>query len=200
MNIRTPASTALLLCVLTACAPQRAVSSAAPPGTPILSYPNTEDRTWTTVLQSNPLATQAGVNGRILTISTFRHNKKYADQLAIDVNGNVGIRGSLSSLSSRTQKYDIFPYKENALNLLRNVNLVTYRYRGETNADTKHVGFIAEETPSTLSGIRRTSINLDNSIAVTMAATKQLDGENRRMQARIDALEREVANLQRSRR
>jgi len=136
---------------------------------------------------------QAGVNGRVLMISTLHHNKTYADQLAVDINGNVGIRGSLSSLSSRAQKYDIFPYKENALDLLRNVNLVTYRYRGETNNDTMHVGFIAEDTPSALSGIRHDSINLDNSIAVTMSATKQLDDEVRRMQTHIDALEREIA-------
>lgn len=196
-RIRALASAALLLSNLTACATQHNISSASPPGTPIISYPISEDHTWSAVLQSSPLAMQAGVNGRVLMISTLHHNKTYADQLAVDLNGNVGIRGSLSSLSSRAQKYDIFPYKANALDLLRNLDLVTYRYRGETSNDTMHIGFIAEDAPSELSGTRHNAFNLDNSIAVTMSATKQLDDDVRRMQSHIDALEREVVILRR---
>jgi uncharacterized small protein (DUF1192 family) len=184
----------VIVCAEGGCA-QRAVSSAAPPPAPIVSYPNTPDRVGTTVFSADPYTAVAGVNGRLLTITAFEHQQPVSNALTLDANGNLGIRGSLSSVSLRSAKYDIEPYRGDALSLLRGVHLVTYRYRGETDQDLRHIGFIAEDAPTALSGVRHDEMNLNNSIAVEMAATKEMDQRIARMQAQIDALEQEVATL-----
>lgn len=110
--------------------------------------------------------------------------------LALDFDGNLGIRGVYRSVSTRKAKWAIEPYRGNALDLLNEVPLSTFHYRGESASEPLHIGFLAENTPTELSGIHHDSFNLNNSIGVTIAATKQMD-------RRVDVLTLRVAQLER---
>jgi hypothetical protein len=201
--LRTPlnyAAIALLLAASTGCGSTaaRSLSTNSQPGTPIVTFPNSFDQGWNTVLSSQPFATQAGIDGRALTVSVYHGGDHLQDNLAMDFDGNVGIRGVYKSVSTRKEKWDIRPYDGDALGLLRDLPLSTFRYIGETASETPHVGFIAENAPPILSGQKHDSFNLNNSIGISMAATKQLDRRLDTLSRRVVELERLVRQLQES--
>jgi hypothetical protein len=190
MNI-SQARSLLLVVALAGCGSTsaRSLSTTSTPGTPILTFPNSADQGWDTVVWSQPEALQAGIDGRALTVSVFHGADHIMDDLTMDFDGNVGIRGVYRSVSTRKQKWDIHPYEGDALGLLRDLPLSTFRYIGEPATATPHVGFIAEDAPAILGGPKHDSFNLNNSIGISMAATKQLD-------KRLDALSRRVIELE----
>jgi hypothetical protein len=169
-------------------APPHTIASPEPPGTTIVSFANTTDKNWTTTLSSQPSRNQAGVDGRVFAIDIYNGGGYQATELAEDLDGNLGIRGTLFSRSSRAEKFDIVPYRSDAVALIDRVAMVSYHYRNESSHAPKHVGFIAEDAPAEFVGPTRKSFNINNSLAVTMAATQELDH-------RIEHLEREVAEL-----
>ncbi len=166
----------------------RTVAAADLPGNAIISYPNSLDKAFTTVLLSNPDAIQAGIDGRVLTVSVFNRQALYANELTLDINGNLGIRGIVASRSSRAEKKDIQVYRDDALDLLSRVRIVSYRYRNEGESVSPHIGFIAEDAPAQFTGPEHTSFNLNNSLSINMAATQELG-------AKVATLEREVTLL-----
>jgi len=186
---------ALAFAGLVSCSSISSLSSDAPPGTGIITFPNNLERTGTTLISSSPSTEIAGVNGRALAITELIGSNP-VDMVALDINGNLGIRGSLSSVSSRSMKKDIARYSGSALAVLDTATVVTYRYRGEPESAAKHIGFIAEDAPKQMSGLQRNSINLNNSVALNIAATKELLGEVRDLRAVVGCLERNVAALQ----
>jgi len=184
-----------LTLALAACSGQGrlALTSTAAPGDAVISFPNSFDQNWMTVLLSKPDTTQAGVDGRVLTVRVFDRQQPIADELTLDMNGNLGLRGNLFSRSSRSDKKKILPYRGDALGLLRAVRVVTYLYKNEGASSSRHIGFIAEDAPVDLTGPYRTSINLNNSVAVTIAATQELENQVLVMRTEIAALKRELA-------
>ncbi len=158
-------------------------------------FPNTVDRTSTTAFLANARAIQAGVAGTVLDIATFDGTRVVADDLTIDGSGNVGVRGSIraqgsiSSVSSRSAKKDIRPFTEDPLALIRHTSVVTYLYKDEPPSAPLHIGFIAEDTPTELSGQGHDRYDVTNTVAVTLAAVQSL-------QRKTDRLDREIARLE----
>lgn len=185
----------LLLASCSGGAPQT-IDSTQLPGTPIVVFPNSGDRIWSTALLANPRALQSGVGGRSLTVTLFNRQRAVANQITVDFEGNLGVRGTVSSRSTLRSKKDVAPYRPvAALELLRGVGIVSYRYKNESSEQPAHVGFIAERTPSQLSGPRHDSFNLNNSIGVTMAAEQALDAQVRELQAEVRELKEQVRAL-----
>jgi hypothetical protein len=195
------ATIALLLATSAGCGSTaaRSLSTNGLPGTPIVTFPNSYDQGWNTVISSQPFATQAGIDGRALTVSVFHGADHLQDNLTMDLDGNVGIRGVYKSVSTRKEKWGIKPYDGDALALIRNLPLSTFRYNGETASETPHIGFIAENAPTILSGRKHDSFNLNNSIGISLAATKQLDRRLDTLSRRVVELERLVRQLQAAR-
>ncbi len=178
---------------------EQRLATAQAPGAPVISYPNTYDKYWTTAVLSQPDLMQAGIDGRVLSLEVFNRQQLFATELSVDLAGNVGIRGTLFSRSSRKEKKDIHPYRDDALQLLDQVRMVSYRYTNESNSVHPHVGFIAEEAPVEFSGPKRTSLDINNSLAIDMAATKQLNSKVHTMQRQIAELQREIRTFARKR-
>lgn len=168
----------------------RSLAATDPPGNAIVSFPNSPDKKFTTALLSNPDGLQAGIDGRVLTVAVFSGSAPFANEMTLDLNGNLGIRGIVASRSSRAEKKEIKKYDGDALKLLDRLQIVSYLYRNEKHSDPLHVGFIAEEAPVLFTGPQHTSFNLNNSLAINMAATQQLN-------AKVASLEHDVAVLQR---
>lgn len=182
----------------------QSLSSTTTPGQPIVSYPDTEDRTVTTTFLSNPNAQVSGIAGQALTITLWRGTQP-SDLFTLDANGNVGlagslaIRGNLTTVSTRTQKKDIEPFTDDPVALLRPVRIVTYRYKNEDESVAPHIGFIAEDTPSELSGPQHNQFSINNSLAVSIAAEQKLDEKVERLESEVQQLQSEIRILQRQR-
>jgi hypothetical protein len=196
-RFRGARAVALLAVALSGCGggdAQRIVSH-APPNTPIVLYPSSFDRRSTTVIESAPSTRQAGVKGNALTVTTYHGALPFADELTIDAEGNVGVRGSIraqgsiATVSHRSQKTDIRTFDEDPLALLRATTIVSYRYATEAADHDRHIGFIAEDTPSELSGAAHDRYDVTNTLAVDVAATQKLERT-------IIALERKVRILE----
>jgi hypothetical protein len=55
------------------------------------------------------------------------------------------------------------------------------------------VGFLAEDTPAELSGLRHNSFSLNNSLAINMAATQALDEQVRQLREEVKQLRVQLA-------
>jgi hypothetical protein len=182
----------LLLCViaaalLTACGAPQSVQSSAPPESHVISFPSSDDHTKTTVLLSAPSEVQAGVSARALAVQSFDGQRLTATLLALDGNGNLGVEGNVYVRSSRSQKKNIAPYRVNALRLVRDVKIVTFRYANESGPAT-HVGFIAQDVPDSFTNPAHDAMNVTNTISVELAATQELAAQVRELQAQVSEL------------
>ena len=171
------------------------ISSIALPGNPVMSFPNSLDRVNTTLILSKPSGQVAGVDGRTFTITSVAFDKPQ-DQLTIDANGNMGLHGSYHSLSSRTEKKDIRPFVSDAIGLLDRTRIVTFRYRNEAETVMPHVGLVAEDAPEPLTDSKHRSLDLNNALSVTMAATHQLDARIRQLEWQVASLRSDVRALE----
>ncbi len=167
------------------------VSSTIDTGHPIISFPNRDDHVGTTIILSNPNAQQAGIDGRAFTLSTVDMSE-VSDELVIDMDGNMGIRGTYHSLSSRSAKADIRGFNMNATGLLAHTRIVTFRYRGEPVTSYPHVGIIAEDSSYPITDQHHRSFDLNSSIAVTMKAEQELDHRVLMLEAEINQLRAEI--------
>jgi len=183
--------------VTTACAPSShgvTMSRLALPGRPAFTFANTLDRVGTTAFSSNPTTEVAGINGQVLTITAFSYDRPQ-DKLAIDLAGDVGIHGSYHSLSSRAFKKDVATYGGDAVEVLDRTRIVTFRYDDEPDTVAPHVGLLAEEAPPVLTDPARRSLDLNNALAITMAASQQLSARLNQLQRRVSELERKQCAL-----
>jgi hypothetical protein len=85
---------------------------------------------------------------------------------------NIYAAGTIYSASSRTLKKGIRTSTLKALELVRKLRLVDYRYKKAP--DTQMIGFIAEEAPELLSGKSRKDFNLNNAVGILLKAVQEL--------------------------
>jgi hypothetical protein len=92
--------------------------------------------------------------------------------------------GTVSQASSRALKKQIRPTRLNALELVRDIDIVDFRYKADP--DRKKIGFIAEDTPEILTGAAHKEFDLSNGIGLSFRAIQQL-------LTRVEQLERHAA-------
>jgi len=167
-------------------------------GTPIVFYPNNIDKSSKTVIMSSAESFLSGVDGRVLTVAVANGNTVVANDLTLDINGNMGVRGTVASRSSRSEKVGIAPFRGDALSLIQKLDMVTYHYRNEAPLTPRHIGFIAEDAPAEFSAGNHASVNLNESIGIELAATRQLSSEVKTLRAEVAALREELRLERRS--
>jgi hypothetical protein len=91
------------------------------------------------------------------------------------VNANQVTANCLSTYSKRSLKKDITPYMGCALNLIGNTNVVSYRYKTESENSLVHIGFIADDTPELLSGENKDTMRINDSVGILLKAVQELD-------------------------
>jgi len=92
----------------------------------------------------------------------------------------------LYSGSLREMKKDICPFTSCAIDLINNIDVVSYRYKtqGDTDLDV-HVGFIADDTDELFSAPEHNRFKTGTAIGVLLKAVKELNEEITCLKAQI---------------
>ena len=86
-----------------------------------------------------------------------------------------GTYKGLAAASSEKFKKDISKFSDKeALEMVKNTEPVTYRYKGERTGSPKHIGLIAEQAPDAITTPDKQMIDLGNQVGLVTAAVKAL--------------------------
>jgi hypothetical protein len=96
---------------------------------------------------------------------------------ALIVTGGVGVGGSIwatsfNAPSSIEVKDNIKPFKRSALDVIKSIDVVSFKYKGDTEPQ---VGFIAEDTDPLLSGKEQKSMKINTTIGILLKAIQELE-------------------------
>ncbi len=119
-------------------------------------------------------------------IGKFRENSMENDIVPFDLTAqltvlgdidctNININGNINQISSKDFKTNIDIFNKNALDLITNINIVSYNYKNDLN--TKHIGFIAEDTPKELTTEKQNVMDLGSCVGVLIKAVQELQNE-----------------------
>ena len=84
--------------------------------------------------------------------------------------------------STREAKKNIEPFTKSGLDLIKQTEIVSYKYEQEMNYDITKIGFIAEETPSEMSSSDHDEMVINSTICVAMKAIQELDEKIKNLQ------------------
>ena len=85
--------------------------------------------------------------------------------------------------STKEVKKNIEPFTKSGLDLIKQTDIVTYKYEGELHyTDLTKIGFIAEETPIEMSSSDQDEMVINSTICVAMKAIQELDEKIKNLQ------------------
>ena len=96
-----------------------------------------------------------------------------ADTIALRNGSGQLVATGFFQASSRTLKTNISPFTRSALDIIREVSVVSFNYK--TDVINKHIGFIAEDTPEELSTRNKNVMDSNNTIGVLLKAIQELE-------------------------
>jgi hypothetical protein len=85
--------------------------------------------------------------------------------------------------STREVKKNIEPFAKSGLDLIKQTDIVSYKYEGELHyTDLVKIGFIAENTPTEMSSSDHDEMVINSTICVAMKAIQELDEKIKNLQ------------------
>jgi hypothetical protein len=85
--------------------------------------------------------------------------------------------------STREVKKNIEPFTKSGLDLIKQTDIVSYKYEAETHyTELKKIGFIAEDTPTEMSSSDHDEMVINSTICVAMKAIQELDEKIKNLQ------------------
>jgi hypothetical protein len=114
--------------------------------------------------------------------NTFKGNQIITG--SVFVTGSLGVTGNVSGsafyqVSSRTLKTNIEPFTLSGIDLINSVRIVEFNYLNDL--DNKHIGFIAEDTPSELSTLNKNVMDTNSTVGVLIKAVQELSEEVKKL-------------------
>lgn len=107
-----------------------------------------------------------------ITINTDCQNSSF---ITTNMVANAITACCIVTTSSKKYKKDIIPYTDSALNILRCTDVVSYKYKNESENDLCHLGIIAEDTNNIISGKNKNEMRISDTIGLLMKAVQELD-------------------------
>ncbi len=142
-----------------------------------------------------PIAGQVIIRGEANPVVSLPagHTARVVVGKASDASTNVASQ-SLTVPSIRSAKYDISYLDKQGydeiLGKLKNLDVVTFRYKGDSPDAKKSLGFIAEEAPDEMTDNSKKVIRINDAMGFLMASTKALQEENVELKKRIEDLKK----------
>jgi len=98
-------------------------------------------------------------------------------QMGVSIKGDI-MEGTLFApsfqiASARKLKENIEAFKEKATDLLNSVDVVSFNYRKDEKKDV-HVGFIADDTTSVLSGPEKSYMDVNNTLGLLIKGFQEM--------------------------
>lgn len=127
--------------------------------------------------------------GLTLTGTSFSVTKtitasETADTIALRNGSGQLVATGFFQASSRTLKTNINPFTKSALDIIREVSVVSFNYK--TDVINKHIGFIAEDTPEELSTRNKNVMDSNNTIGVLLKAVQELEAKVKELEAKYN--------------
>ena len=148
-----------------------------------------EDGTWVVPPDTDTDTNTTYSAGAGLTLSgtTFSVTKtitasETADTIALRNGSGQLVATGFFQASSRTLKTNITPFTRSALDIIREVTVVSFNYK--TDVINKHIGFIAEDTPEELSTRNKNVMDSNNTIGVLLKAIQELESRIKTLESK----------------
>ncbi|WP_143306614.1 tail fiber domain-containing protein [Chitinophaga vietnamensis] len=93
--------------------------------------------------------------------------------------------------SLRSLKKDIQPFNSNALAILQQAQVRTFRYKADT-ANYRNIGFIADEVPEEMATPKHDGVNEANTVALLVKAVQELQAENKALKEQMNRLASQI--------
>jgi hypothetical protein len=91
---------------------------------------------------------------------------------------------SFNATSKRIYKENISHYNKSSFEILNQVDVVTFNYKNDLNKEVR-IGFIADDTPSELSGKDHDKMDLANTVGLLIKAVQELKAENEELKRKF---------------
>lgn len=143
------------------------------------------DDAWVEIFK--PFTVSGNTNNNVLTATglddvILGESKLTFDGTTLSVDGEVHA-SAFYQTSSRTFKTNIEPFNISGIDLLNDVNIVTFNYLNDL--DNQHIGFIAEDTPTELSTKNQNVMDTNSTIGVLIKAVQELTNKVKELESKI---------------
>jgi hypothetical protein len=144
---------------------------------------------WRDDADTDTNTTYTAGTGLTLTGTSFSITKtisdiQTADTIALRNGSGQLVATGFFQASSRTLKTNINPFTKSALDIIREVSVVSFNYK--TDVINKHIGFIAEDTPEELSTRNKNVMDSNNTIGVLLKAIQELEAKVKELEAKCN--------------
>jgi hypothetical protein len=114
------------------------------------------------------------------------HDTVYAKLTGATFTGAVAAT-SFTAISSKTVKKNVKPFKKSALDIIKNVDIVSFKYK-KSEDSMLQIGFIAEDTDPLLSGKDQKGMRINTAIGLILKAIQELN-------EKIEILEKNIIKM-----
>jgi hypothetical protein len=122
------------------------------------------------------------LTGTVFSVTKTITASETADTIALRNGSGQLVATGFYQASSRALKTNINPFTKSALDIIRDVTVVSFNYK--TDIINKHVGFIAEDTPEELSTRHKNVMDSNNTIGVLLKAVQELEARIKQLESK----------------
>ena len=142
---------------------------------------------WRDDADTDTNTTYTAGTGLTLTGTSFSITKtitasETADTIALRNGSGQLVASGFYQVSSRELKTNINPFTKSALDIIRDVAVVSFNYK--TDIINKHIGFIAEDTPEELSTRNKNVMDTNNTIGLLLKAVQELEARIKQLESK----------------
>ena len=122
------------------------------------------------------------LTGTVFSVTKTITAVETADTIALRNGSGQLVATGFYQASSRELKTNINPFTRSALDIIRDVTVVSFNYK--TDVINKHIGFIAEDTPEELSTRNKNVMDANNTIGVLLKAVQELEARIKQLESK----------------